>query len=530
MVHTAESIFAGLEAYSPTFSRLELPEAFIRSVMPFRPDGEYEPDTLYIGRVAELPEPLPLSFIGVGPAVVTQEAAARLESNLVILPETVSVSELTSLICARLLSGEGTALLSEELLAALSSANQMQAIADIAYRYLKNPILISDKSWRALAMAPDADIPGDTDWTLFRESGTLSIDVVTSNLKVNLAEILDSSTDAFYWKDDRMEYPRLYCNIRIGKRTAATLSVLEYSHPFTPQDYEYMPLITAAVSAEMQKSATLPYTRGLKYEEFLCDMLDGSITSPVVIEDRIRSLDLSLKACHFLFVVDVSTIDKGHFSLTFIRDYLEKLLSDSKATVYKNYIVMFKSYKRAEQAEEIFSISGLRSFLVEHHARLGMSRCFSELTEMPAAFREAVDALSVESKSEPYCRFDDSILLLIAKLCSDNYDVLKLCYPRLLTLMEYDRAHKTAFTASLYCYFANGRNITKTANALYLHRNTMIYHLKKLEEIMDCDLSDPDTLMHLELSFYLLRYNKLYSPPNAAARQPAQEAAEKSEK
>ncbi|MBR5489764.1 MAG: helix-turn-helix domain-containing protein, partial [Oscillospiraceae bacterium] len=86
-------------------------------------------------------------------------------------------------------------------------------------------------------------------------------------------------------------------------------------------------------------------------------------------------------------------------------------------------------------------------------------------------------------------------------------DVLKLCHPKLLELVEYDRKHNTTFAKSLRAWFSNSRNITRTANALNLHRNSTIYHIKKIEEILGFTLGDADTLLYLELSFLLLEFN-----------------------
>ena len=44
--------------------------------------------------------------------------------------------------------------------------------------------------------------------------------------------------------------------------------------------------------------------------------------------------------------------------------------------------------------------------------------------------------------------------------------------------------HKTSFTESLYAYLKLSRNITNTAKALNLHRNSLIYHLKRIQEIL----------------------------------------------
>ena len=43
---------------------------------------------------------------------------------------------------------------------------------------------------------------------------------------------------------------------------------------------------------------------------------------------------------------------------------------------------------------------------------------------------------------------------------------------------------------------------------MHLHRNTLVYHLKRIEEIMDVSLSDANVIQLFDLSFRLLEYDK----------------------
>jgi DNA-binding PucR family transcriptional regulator len=75
--------------------------------------------------------------------------------------------------------------------------------------------------------------------------------------------------------------------------------------------------------------------------------------------------------------------------------------------------------------------------------------------------------------------------------------------------MEYDKEHNTSFTYSLYAYLKYSRNITEAAKALHLHRNSMIYHLKRIEEILGFPLTESSTLLHIELSFRFMEYDRV---------------------
>lgn len=76
-----------------------------------------------------------------------------------------------------------------------------------------------------------------------------------------------------------------------------------------------------------------------------------------------------------------------------------------------------------------------------------------------------------------------------------------LLHPALSLLGEYDRQHSTDFYETLYQYLKNDRSIAETARAMNLHRNTLLYRLKRLEELVTEDFSDSMVRLYLLLSF-----------------------------
>ena len=45
---------------------------------------------------------------------------------------------------------------------------------------------------------------------------------------------------------------------------------------------------------------------------------------------------------------------------------------------------------------------------------------------------------------------------------------------------------------------------TRASEALFIHRSTLLYRLDKIRHILKTDFSDPQELLYLLLSFYLI--------------------------
>lgn len=97
----------------------------------------------------------------------------------------------------------------------------------------------------------------------------------------------------------------------------------------------------------------------------------------------------------------------------------------------------------------------------------------------------------------------------------DSY--IYMLHPGVGALIRYDNAHKSDLRKLAYVYLLNERNITKTAQAMVMHRNTVIYKVKKIVEIIEDDLEDPMIRERILVSCMMCDYfeRALGVPPNS---------------
>ena len=69
-------------------------------------------------------------------------------------------------------------------------------------------------------------------------------------------------------------------------------------------------------------------------------------------------------------------------------------------------------------------------------------------------------------------------------------EILNYCNETLRKLEEYDHANGTALQETLLSYYINGFNAGKTAEALFIHRNSLQYRMNKIEELLEIGLDD----------------------------------------
>ena len=67
-------------------------------------------------------------------------------------------------------------------------------------------------------------------------------------------------------------------------------------------------------------------------------------------------------------------------------------------------------------------------------------------------------------------------------------------------MVQSDESRGTDYLSFLKTYFDCNCNIKDTADKLFIHRNTAVYKIKKIDELLDCDLSDFEVCVNLYLA------------------------------
>ena len=70
--------------------------------------------------------------------------------------------------------------------------------------------------------------------------------------------------------------------------------------------------------------------------------------------------------------------------------------------------------------------------------------------------------------------------------------------------MDYDTRHHSSYSDTLRVYLEMERNHLATARALNLHRNSLSYRIQKIAQITGADFDDPNTRLHMLISYKLL--------------------------
>ena len=137
------------------------------------------------------------------------------------------------------------------------------------------------------------------------------------------------------------------------------------------------------------------------------------------------------------------------------------------------------------------------------HLTIGISMPFSSMETLSAAHLQAVFAIEKAGHKDGFFFCRDFAFNYLLRILDREELTRSLLHPAVDILNQYDQENGTDLLKTLRVYMQQSMNQIHTANALFIHRNTLKYRLARIEELTDIDLSDADEKLYLSLSLRL---------------------------
>lgn len=142
--------------------------------------------------------------------------------------------------------------------------------------------------------------------------------------------------------------------------------------------------------------------------------------------------------------------------------------------------------------------------------RAGISQRLSELADANEGFAQAQMAVERPQKLDLKNNFHtyDSVALyhMIQSSKSKIRDYHTFMHRAIAILKKFDAENHQELLYTLYVYLRESQKAIKAAAILCIHKNTLFYRLRKIREITGIDLDRSDEVLHLQISFLILRY------------------------
>lgn len=260
-------------------------------------------------------------------------------------------------------------------------------------------------------------------------------------------------------------------------------------------------------------------------DEAFVDVLRGSFTRPEEMVARVSVLgyDLTLPQVVVVFQLVSSEPDyaPGHIQHQWqarLRDELQRTWPACWVTSEARRIIALlpcsEGDSRMERELEQAILSRLERALTRYYQSAasngampqlsgGVGRLARAITTIPQSYQQAQQAL------EMGCRlFGDGKLHAFAQLgvyrllfhLYGHQELSQFYTETLGSLVDSDSRSNHALIETLEGFFRYNGNLSETARAMHLHRNSLLYRLGRIEELLGRSLEDPELRLSLQVA------------------------------
>ena len=250
-------------------------------------------------------------------------------------------------------------------------------------------------------------------------------------------------------------------------------------------------------------------------EDILMHLLDGGFSSAAHFQLQASGTYLADFHPRAFALIDLETYHSAYMGKRHLKEELEAQISDSHPFLYKGDVFLFL---HREGDGDIFS-----ELAEEFQLKILISAPIDDLFTIPQLYRTAREALELMKDArfhgESVCSAQQLRTPLLLKNLEGRGDLVS---PELRRLAVHDREKGTQYCETLYHYLTCCHSLIKTSNALYTHRNTVLYRIRRLQEDFAIPLEEPSQHADLLLGVSLILFES--KGPDFFLRTPKNEA------
>lgn len=302
--------------------------------------------------------------------------------------------------------------------------------------------------------------------------------------------------------------PRVWNKITYGNKFFGYMVTIEAYKKFTAYDISLIRKISEIIAIEMNNRNIPDNTIIQKQNNIIYELLDGKINDPDNLKSKIKISGLTFSKYLKVVVLETGQVTADELPLNYIKGFFVNSFKNVFSVFYEGYYFAIISSEKDYVINET-QMTKLKTFSKDIKMLCGISRTFTGLLDTRLNFQQAVESINSGKRTNPdqnIFNYENVVMQHIISICEKEAPLKSFCLPNLDKLKIYDTSKGTDFYNTLH-YFANKfNNPTELAKDLNLHRNTLYYRIKKIEEILDIDLNNTDTLFRVYFSFKILEY------------------------
>ena len=217
----------------------------------------------------------------------------------------------------------------------------------------------------------------------------------------------------------------------------------------------------------------------------------------------------NLKETFYIIAIPTVGYSTSDLKMEVILERMKFILSGSIYVIYENTIV-FLIIRNLNQRFSDYEMNQLENYLNANNLKAGISNFYQNLEDTACFYQQAGSAvllvINLSPASSVYYFSDYYLYKMLETLEREDPQIQFLIQPGLMKLYLYDKEHGTDFMDTIIEFLKHPGQPANIADALHIHKNTLLYRMGKIKQITGCDFVEGEEYMNYNLSVKIMKY------------------------
>lgn len=388
----------------------------------------------------------------------------------------------------------------------LSRSRNYQEAINLSWQIFHNPLMLFDGNSKVLGIseqyAPDSI---DEEWRYLRQYGYSSLQAIQYmryyHANINFTH---QGFQAYELSEKKhLAYNGLSYCMFCNEVLCGRLNLLERDRKLNPGDYQILEKVSQLLEPSLGK---LYYETYLQNSNVFYNILMGEPYEEHKLHLQLTYQQWSREDSFYLALIQITNTEEGEVLNNDLNILMHTILQQHPNCIVlkKTPFILVLSNKNLVSDESFLNFFTMLAS--NHPIQIGFSLPCKGLLNASCLFDQAHAALYYKnlygSTSIFHSFFDYAIDFILES------DQLKksvaACHPDIVALWILKKETSDEMFDTLKTYLEHDCSLGKTAVALYIHRNTMIYRIKKIQEYLKDSLDHAYIKDYLRLSIRIL--------------------------
>lgn len=468
-----------LESYQPNVD-IKVGSPILGGVRMFSQESVQEPHNVYVGRAQDF-------FNYTSSGVICAQG-----SDIIIIEEEDADQVFNDILRAFDFYNAWERKMSEDI----DSGFPLNMLIDNCHIVLDVPFLVYDSTFTIRAFSPF--FPEDSvnnEWKRILQEKRMPSEVI---LKFR-SQFYRSrqSHEPTIFDPPIFEYRLVCSNIFSMQKYLGTITLFEFRHIITKGRIQ--------LTRHLSKMLERWISRNPDRREFLPEasvfqeLLEGIIPSKIEVTKRLELL--SWEESNKKLIICITNRVRACTTDDLLYTIIEQKFASCYTVLYQSSIVVIANVSMIEKQ---VLLDRLKEWIAKDGYRVGISYPFTNIMDILKHYKQAEVALRYGSKEHGSINTCEDYAYSYACHILREHLRTDINHPALLTLKNHDDTHHSELYKTLWEYLRQERNLVLTAEELGIHRNSLVYRVKKIEQLIQVDLNNPEIRSYLLLCFRLI--------------------------